>query len=453
MFKKAKHVVVLDLVGLTPVHLEEKERTPNLNAIAAKGSVSAIKPVFPAVTGSMQATLTTGVEPSRHGIVGNGRFDRKSREVLMWEQTIAPLEGERIWDTLKRLDPDSTSAVLFMQHIKYDSADYIVTPSPMHLEQGMEEWYFSNPPGLYEEIAEKQGPFKLHSFWGPLAGAASSEWISKAALHIMESHKPTLTYVYLPNLDYQAQRFGPSSNQQHQAITEIDQIVGQFVESLEAMGAMEDTTVMILSEYALHPVDTPIYLNRILREQGWLKVIELNGKEYLDTYHSQAFAVVDHQIAHIYIRDVAITDQVKQVLQATEGVDQVIDDSGKEEWKLNHPNAGELVVVAERNAWFPYYWWTDPNAAPPYATTVDIHRKPGYDPVELFIDMSTRSIPLTPERIRGSHGVLPVTDDDLVSLIAIGPSHDVINQSRVWQAKDIPSIIFSLLGHDYGGPL
>lgn len=448
MQKQAKHVVVLDVVGLTPAHLENKELTPNLNRIAARGSVSKIKPVFPAVTGAMQATITTGEEPSRHGIVGNGRFDRKQREVLMWEQTIAPLEGERMWETLKRLDPESKSAVLFMQHIKYDSADFIVTPSPMHLEQGMEEWYFSNPPGLYEQIAEKQGPFKLHSFWGPLAGVASSEWIAKAALNIIEDHHPTLTFAYLPNLDYQAQRFGPESEQQQQAIKEIDQIVGQFVDSLEQMEKMDDTAVVILSEYALHPVESPIYLNRIFREQGWLKVIELNGKEYLDTYHSQAFAVVDHQIAHIYINDPVIMDDVKRVLLEVDGVGQVLGEAGKKQWSLNHPNAGELVAIAERNAWFAYYWWNDPNAAPPYATTVDIHRKPGYDAVELFMDFKTRSIPLTPELIKGSHGVCPTTEDDLVSLIAIGPSHEFINQAAVWRARDIPTIIFNMLGYN-----
>ncbi|NOU72267.1 alkaline phosphatase family protein [Paenibacillus sp. LMG 31458] len=447
MPKQAKRVVVLDLVGLTPAHLENSQLTPNLNRIAAKGSVSRIKPVFPAVTGAMQATLTTGVEPNRHGIVGNGRFDRKQREVLMWEQTIAPLEGERMWETLKRLDPDSKSAVLFMQHIKYDSADFIVTPSPMHLEQGMEEWYFSNPRGLYEQIAEKQGPFKLHSFWGPLAGAASSEWISKAALHIIEHHHPTLTFVYLPNLDYQAQRFGPGSEQQRDAIMEIDQIVGQFVDSLEQMGELEDTGVVILSEYALHPVESPVYLNRILREHGWLQVIELNGKEYLDTFHSQAFAVVDHQVAHIYINNPMIVNEVKEALKKISGVDQVLDDSGKKEWSLDHSNAGELIAIAHRDAWFAYYWWNDPDVAPPYATTIDIHRKPGYDPVELFMDFKTRSIPLTPERIRGSHGVLPVTEEDLVTLIAIGPSHEVVNQSDIWHAKDIPAMIFNMLGY------
>ncbi|MFD0616146.1 alkaline phosphatase family protein [Paenibacillus sp. GCM10027629] len=447
MPKQAKRVVVLDLVALTPAHLENSQLTPNLNRIAAKGSVSRMKPIFPAVTGAMQATLTTGVEPNRHGIVGNGRFDRKQKEVLMWEQTIAPLEGERMWETLKRLNPASKTAVLFMQHIKYDSADFIVTPSPMHLEQGMEEWYFSNPRGLYEQIAEKQGPFKLHSFWGPLAGAASSEWISKATLHIIENHHPTLTYVYLPNLDYQAQRFGPGSEQQQDAIMDIDHIVGQFVDSLEQMGEMEDTAVVILSEYALHPVESPVYLNRFLREQGWLQVIELNGKEYLDTFHSQAFAVVDHQIAHIYINNPMIVDDVKEALKEIIGVDQVLDDAGKKEWNLDHTNAGDLIAIAQRNAWFPYYWWNDPDAAPPYATTVDIHRKPGYDPVELFMDFKTRSIPLTPELIRGSHGVLPVTEDDLVTLIAIGPSHEVVNQSDIWHARDIPSMIFNMLGY------
>jgi predicted AlkP superfamily pyrophosphatase or phosphodiesterase len=441
-----KRVVVLNLVGLTPSHLEDLELTPNLNQIVKEGSVSKLRPPFPPVTGTVQTTLTTGYEPNRHGIISNGRYDLQQRKVTMWEQTGAPIEGERIWDTLKRYDSTAKSAVLFWQYIKYASPDILITPSPVHLEQGMKEWYFSKPAGWYEEVAAKRGPFKLHSFWGPLASFASSEWIASAALDTLRAFDPTLTLVYLPNLDYQAQRFGPRSPQARESVREIDRLVGEFVEELKQMGKADDTSLVLLSEYAIHPVERPVYINRILRDHGWLKVNRIDGKEYIDLYHSQAFAVVDHQVAHIYVQD-HIQEDVKRVLEEVEGIDQVWGDIGKRQWRLDHPRSGELVAVAERDSWFPYYWWYHSADAPPFAQTIDIHRKPGYDPVELFVDPETRSIPLTPELIKGSHGVPPTTEDDLVSIIVTGPSSELLNSRSEWEARDIPTLLLNLLGH------
>jgi predicted AlkP superfamily pyrophosphatase or phosphodiesterase len=446
MENPAKRVVVLNLVGLTPSHLENRELTPNINRIAAGGRVSKLKPPFPPVTGTVQTTFTTGYEPNRHGIISNGRYDLDERKVTMWEQTAAPIEGEQIWDTLKRYDPEAKSAVLFWQYIKYASPDILITPSPVHLEEGMKEWYFSKPAGWYEEVSAKRGPFQLKSFWGPLASSASSEWIASAALDTLRTFDPTLTLVYLPNLDYQAQRFGPTSPQARQSLKEIDNIVGEFVQELDRMGKGEDTALVLLSEYAIHPVERPVYINRVLRDHGWLKVNQIDGKEYVDLYHSEAFAVVDHQVAHIYIQG-DIQDVVKSVLQETKGIDQVWGEIGKRQWRLDHPCSGELVAVAERDSWFPYYWWYQSSDAPPFAKTIDIHRKPGYDPVELFVDPETRTIPLTPELIKGSHGVPPTRQDDHVSIIATGPSTQLLDSRLEWEARDIPTFLLNLLGH------
>jgi predicted AlkP superfamily pyrophosphatase or phosphodiesterase len=446
MKNPARRVVVLNLVGLTPSHLEDRELTPNLNRIAAGGSVSTMKPPFPPVTGTVQTTLTTGYEPNRHGIISNGRYDLDQRKVTMWEQTAVPIEGERIWDILKRYDSGAKSAVLFWQYIKYATADILITPSPIHLEQGMKEWYFSKPAGWYEEVAANRGPFQLHSFWGPLASLASSEWIASAALDTLRAFDPTLTLVYLPNLDYQAQRFGPASSQARQSVIEIDDLVGRFVKELAEMGKGEDTALVLLSEYAIHPVERPVCINRILREHGWLKVNRIDGKEYIDLYHSKAFALVDHQVAHIYVQD-NIEDQVKGVLEEINGIDQVWGEIGKRQWRLDHPRSGQLVAVAERDSWFPYYWWHDSSDAPPFAQTVDIHRKPGYDPMELFVDPKTRTIPLNPELIKGSHGVPPTTNNDWVSIIATGPSTELLDSKSQWEARDISTFLLNLLGH------
>jgi predicted AlkP superfamily pyrophosphatase or phosphodiesterase len=447
MKKTAKRVIVLDLVGLTPSHLEDRELTPHLNKIASGGSVATMKPPSPPVTGTVQTTLTTGYDPNRHGIISNGMYDVKKRNVTLWEQTAAPIEGERIWDLLKQYDSEAKTAVLFWQYIKYASPDILITPSPIHLEQGMKEYYFSKPAGWYEEVAAKRGPFQLHSFWGPLASFASSKWIASAALDTIRTFDPTLTLVYLPNLDYQAQRFGPNSPQAKQSVKEIDQLVGEFVQELDQMGKAEDTALVLLSEYAIHPVERPVYINRILREHGWLKVNRVDGKEYIDLYHSQAFAVVDHQVAHIYVQDHDIQNEIKNVLEDIEGIDLVWGEIGKRQMRLDHPRSGELVAVAERDSWFPYYWWQDPSDAPPFATTVDIHRKPGYDPVELFVDPKTRLIPLTPELIKGSHGVPPTMKEDLVSIIATGPNTEILDSRIEWEARDIPMFLLNLLGH------
>jgi predicted AlkP superfamily pyrophosphatase or phosphodiesterase len=446
MTKPAKRVVVLNLVGLTPTHTNNRELTPNINRIASGGNVSKIRPPFPPVTGTVQTTLLTGYEANRHGIVSNGRYNIDERKVTMWEQTAAPIEGERIWDMLKRLDSNATSAVLFWQYMKYASADILITPSPIHLEDGMKEWYFSKPTGWYEQVADKRGPFRLHSFWGPLASFASSEWIAGAALDTIRTFDPTLTLVYLPNLDYQAQRFGPESSEAKQSVKEIDNLVGEFVDELDRMGKGDDTALLILSEYAIQPVHRPVYINRILRDNGWLKVNRVDGKEYVDLYHSQAFAVVDHQVAHIYIQG-DIEHEVSSALEEVDGIDQVLGELGKRQRRLDHPRSGELVAVAERDSWFPYYWWYEDIDAPPFARTIDIHRKPGYDPVELFVDKQTRSIPLKPELIKGSHGVLPTTNDDLVSVITTGPSSELLGTRKEWEARDIPLLLLNLLGH------
>lgn len=212
------------------------------------------------------------------------------------------------------------------------------------------------------------------------------------------------------------------------------------------MGKWEDTSLVILSEYAIHPVSKPVCLNRILREHGWLQVNLIGGREYLDLYHSQAFALVDHQVAHVYVQN-GLVEKVQETLESINGVRTVLDDKGKKQWGLDHSNAGELVVVAEKDAWFPYYWWEEEELAPAFARRVDIHQKPGYDPLELFIDPKTRSIPLEPKLIKGSHGTFPDSEEDLVSIISVGPFAQLLEQKAIWEAKDITSFLLSLLGY------
>lgn len=377
----SKPVVILNVVGLAPQH--QRAMTS-----LAKFTWRPMLPSFPAVTCSVQTTLLTGTKPEDHGIVGNGWFDRDTREVKFWEQSDSLVQQPRIWDMLPKLK----TAVLFWQHSMFINAEVVVTPRPIHSHHKLIQWCYSKPPGYYEDLKSEISGFKLQSYWGPLAGIASSRWIARAAQATWRRHKPNLMLVYLPHLDYASQKFGPD---QPQALQEIDAVVGEL---LAEFG--KEASVIVCSEYSLSPVNGALYPNRALRQAGLLRVREIAGREYLDFELSDAFAVVDHQIAHIYCKP----DAIEAARAALERV------GAASVPRLAHPRAGELVAVAPRDKWFAYYWWSDWNKAPDFAHSVDIHRKPGYDPCELWFDWprTLRSLhPATatkPELVRGSHG-------------------------------------------------
>jgi predicted AlkP superfamily pyrophosphatase or phosphodiesterase len=372
-----KRLIVLNVVGLAPRHFERPELIPNL----AKLPMRPMKPTFPAVTCSMQATLLTGKPPSEHGIIANGYFDRDTFEVKFWEQPAALVQAPRIWDML----PGRKTAVLFWQNSMFINADIVVTPRPLHLDSGMVQWCYTKPVGYYEEL----GDFKLQKYWGPVAGLESSQWIVRAAQHTWRKHQPDLMLVYLPHLDYSSQRLGPD---QPQALREIDTLVGEL---------LQDAAVIVCSEYSLTTVTGALYPNRLLRAAGLLRCREIAGKEYLDFELSDAFAMVDHQIAHIYCKPGKI-EAARAALPF-------------EFTTINHPRAGDLVAVAPRDKWFAYYWWDDWAKAPEFAFTVDIHRKPGYDPCELWFDYRRMALTFKvatatdPSLVKGSHGRV---DDD-----------------------------------------
>ncbi len=373
-----RHVVILNVVGLSPRHFERPELIPNL----AKLTMRPMRPTFPAVTCSMQATLLTGKPPSEHGIIANGYFDRDTHDVKFWEQPASLVQAPRLWDML----PGCKTAVLFWQNSMFINADIVVTPRPLHLDSGLVQWCYSKPAGYYEELARAIGNFKLQKYWGPVAGFESSQWIARAAQHTWRNHKPNLMLVYLPHLDYSSQKLGPD---QPQTLREIDALVGELM--------FDDATIIVCSEYSLMPVTGVLYPNRQLRDAGLLRCREIAGKEYLDFELSDAFAMVDHQIAHIYCKP-GKSDAARQAL------------AGCEFTAIHHPRAGELVAVAPRDKWFAYYWWNDWAKAPEFAYTVDIHRKPGYDPCELFFDYRrmARTFRVAtgtdPSQVKGSHG-------------------------------------------------
>jgi predicted AlkP superfamily pyrophosphatase or phosphodiesterase len=345
----------------------------------------ALDTVTPAVTCTVQSTLATGLPPSGHGAVANGWYFRDTAEVLLWRQSNHLVAGEKIWDAAKARDPDFTCAKMFWWYNMYATADWSATPRPMYPADGRKiPDHYAHPPELRDELNAKLGMFPLFKFWGPMADITSSQWIARATLHVMETRNPTLTLCYLPHLDYNLQRLGPDPSQPRlvKDLEEVDALCGELIDGAEREGR----EVIVVSEYGITPVTDAVHINRALRQAGLIQVREEMGREVFDAGASAAFALADHQIAHIYVQPTTPLAQVKALIEGLDGVETVLDEDGKRAHGLDHPRSGELFAVSKADRWFSYYYWLDPARAPDFARTVDIHRKPGYDPVELFID-------------------------------------------------------------------
>lgn len=416
-----RKTVVINAVGLTNALIGE--HTPRLRAFRDAGAMAHIGSVLPAVTTSVQSTYLTGTWPSEHGIVGNGWYFRDECEVKFWKQSNKLVQRPKIWDVAKKLDPKFTCANLFWWYAMYSSADVTVTPRPMYPADGRKvPDIWTHPGELRQSLQSQLGQFPLFKFWGPETSIAATRWIADSALHIDEQFSPTLTMIYLPHLDYSLQKLGPDPAANAADLRDLDAVCGKLIDHYQGLGA----SVVILSEYGISPVSRPIHLNRVLREQGFITVRGELGHELLDPGASAAFAVADHQITHVYVNDASRLDDVRRILEKTPGVERVLDEAGKRAAHLDHERSGELVAIAEPDAWFTYYYWLDDAKMPDFAKTVDIHRKPGYDPAELFYDANLlwprakaawilarrklgframmNLISLDPTLVRGSHG-------------------------------------------------
>ncbi|MFC6490346.1 alkaline phosphatase family protein [Nitratireductor sp. GCM10026969] len=380
--------LVILVVGLTPELLGRG--TPNLQRLAERGAMRPMETVVPAVTCTVQSTLVTGLPPSGHGAVANGWYFRDLREVMLWRQPNNLVEGEKIWEAARKRAQDFTCAKMFWWYNMYSSADWSATPRPQYPADGRKiPDHYAHPPELHDELDEKLGPFPLFRFWGPLADITSSDWIARATVHVMRTRNPTLTLTYLPHLDYNLQRLGPDLEHPRlrQDLGEVDALCGELIEEAERSGRR----IVVVSEYDITLAREEVHINRALREAGLIAVRpEEHGREILDCGASRAFAVADHQIAHIHVAERERIPEVKALIERLDGVEAVWDEEGKKANGLDHPRSGELVAVAEPERWFSYYYWLDEERAPDFARTVDIHRKPGYDPVELFVDPELR---------------------------------------------------------------
>lgn len=448
-----KKTVVINVVGLTKRLIGE--HTPFIKSFLEKGQSTFIKPVLPAVTCSAQSTYLTGKWPSEHGIVGNGWYFKEECEVKFWRQSNHLVQQPKIWDALKAKDPGFTCANHFWWYNMYSMVDYSITPRPNYLADGRKiPDIYSQPAELRDTMQDSLGTFPLFEFWGPKTTINSSQWIANAAIQTDELHDPTLTLIYLPHLDYNLQRHGLDFNRISKDLNEIDEVVKQLVQHY----AKSDSNIILLSEYGITNVSRPIHLNRVLRKNGYLSVRIERGLELLDAGVSDAFAVADHQIAHVYVKNKAHLADVKKLIAQQEGVERVLSGDEISAEHLQHERCGDLLVVADKNSWFTYYFWLDDARAPDYARMVDIHKKPGYDPVEMMTDPKDKLvmakvigklikkklgfrtvmdiIPIDASLIKGSHGRIPEDTEDypiLISNATIGQNEDTINATGVYQ--------------------
>jgi len=462
-------LAVINVVGLTESLIGE--HTPRIAEFRQRGALARIAPAFPAVTCTAQSNYLTGATPTQHGIVGNGWYNRELSEIQFWKQSNHLVQSPKIWDELRKqseiVNRKSSIVNLFWWFNLHSGADYSITPRPMYPADGRKIFdVYTWPYSIRTEIKRDLGDFPFFGFWGPAAGIktpqgaadAATRWIAGSAKWIENKYTPTLNLVYLPHLDYNLQRYGPyamergCSQPQHSQtsgcaagedtrtpqinpaiipdLQAIDAIVGDLIQFFSRRGVR----VALLSEYSITNVDTPVHLNRIFRQHGWLTVKDELGLEILDAGASRVFAVADHQVAHIYLKDASLEKSVREILGKTDGVESVLGKTEKIAAGIDHPRAGDLIAVAPENAWFSYYYWLDDTRAPDFARTVDIHRKPGYDPVELFLDpniplpklkiawrllqkqlgfrMLMDVVPLDATLVKGSHGRRPADKKD-----------------------------------------
>ncbi len=450
--------IVINVVGLTPSLVGPE--TPNIQRLAQKGTWRPLHSVFPAVTCSVQSSYLTGLLPGEHGIVANGWYFQELSEIWFWRQSNRLVSGEKLWEAGKKHDSAFTCANLFWWYNMYSTVDISVTPRPMYLADGRKiPDCYSNPPILREELTALLGQFPLFNFWGPAADITSSAWIGKAALYVLRKYGPTLTLVYLPHLDYNLQRLGPDHPTIAQDLRAVDAICGEVIQYAE----QNDLRVVVLSEYGITPTSQPVHINRALREAGYIQIREELGKELLDAGASRAFAVADHQVAHIYVADRKDVPKVKTLLEELPGIETVLDDSLKGRYGIDHSRSGELIAVSTAESWFTYYYWLDEDRCPDFARTVEIHRKPGFDPVELFLDptltfpnisiawrlaqkkMGFRTlmdvIPLDATLVKGSHGRITDREED-------GPLF-ISSESHLLPEKPVKAIDVKnqILGH------
>ena len=443
--------VVINIVGLSSALLKHKDLF--LTQWIEKKQLTKIKPVLPAVTCAVQSTYLTGKWPKDHGIVANGWYFKDECEVKLWKQSNHLVQAPKIWDIAKAKNPEFTCSNMFWWYNMYSNSDFNVTPRPQYRADGQKKPdCYTKPELLRDKLQNILGTFPLFNFWGPKTSIKSSKWIADASKLVHNWHEPTLQLIYLPHVLQK-------TNDETiilKNLKELDKVCKDLITFYES----KNTQVIVLSEYGINPVKAPFHINRFLRKLGYIKIREENGLELLDTGISEAFAMADHQIAHIYIDNKENIKPIKALLEKCSEIDLILDKKDQIEHHINHDRSGDLVIVANKNYWFTYYYWLDDKKAPDFARNVDIHKKPGYDPVEMFIDPKKKMIlariifklikkklgfrtmmniiPLDANLVKGSHGAINIDEEYYPILIH---DNDDSEKHKIIDAIEVKSII------------
>jgi predicted AlkP superfamily pyrophosphatase or phosphodiesterase len=371
------------------------------------------------------------------------------------------VQGEKVWETARRAKPDFRVANVCWWYAMGATTDLTVTPRPIYHADGRKSPdCYTDPPELHDRLTGPLGEFPLFTYWGPTANITSTRWIAQASAQLLREEELDLLMVYLPHLDYDHQRFGPGAPESAAAARELDEVAGDLIDVARGRG----DTVVVLSEYGITDARRPVDVNRALRRAGLLRVYTQAGMEYLDPWTSRAFAVADHQVAHVYVRDPDDIAAARSALAGLPGIDLVLEGDDRVSAGLGHERAGELVLVADPDAWFTYYYWLDDERAPDFARQVEIHRKPGYDPAELFMDPEDKLVkaragaalvrkkigmryvmsvvPLDPSPVRGTHGRLPADAADAPVLLC---SDGSVARDRI-EATEVRDLLLDLAG-------
>lgn len=453
-----KPIVLIDCVGLTPAHLSSD--TPNLTRLANEGFATPMTGVVPAVTTTAQTSILTGKLPQEHGIVANGWYFRELGEVWLWRQSQKLVQAPSCWEIARKAKPDLKVLKHFWWYAMNTDVTATVTPRPVYFQDGAKAPdFYAWPPELKTTLRAKHGEFPLFQFWGPTAAFPSTKWIADTFATAYSEVKPDLAMCYLPHLDYDLQRFGPTGPHLAQNLRDLDLAAGIVINAAKARGA----TVVVVSEYGIEKTDRAVFINRALRAAGLLEVTTNAAGELLDPGASRAFAVCDHQLAHVYCRDEQSAAEAAAIISELDGIERVYAGSERSQLGLDHARSGEVVALCASGAWFAYDYWLDDALKPDFAQCVEIHKKPGYDPRELFFDPAggkfragkallkkklgfrylMNAVPLDTALVKGSHGRPAARPEDGPVLIC---SDKAWAKDR-WSMLDVcPQVVRSLIG-------
>lgn len=375
-----RKLLLLNVAALSPGEVCAATM-PRLHRLGQEGALTPMREPFPALTCTSHATMVTGELPSRHGIVGNGWFERSHSRVFMWNRSAHQVSGETLWDAARKREPGVTAANLFWRFVADSTCDIKVTERPVYWTSGRKSFdFYTSPASLHDRLQGELGGFPFMQFWGPFAGLESSAWILDALARVMRDDNPDLLMGYAPYLDYEGQRHGPDSPVALAALTKMDTAVCGLID--QAIAAGRD--VAVVSDYGFTTVSRPVALNRILREHGFLAIEEAANGDMIEMGTSRAFAVCDNQAAHVYVRAPDDVAAVKALLESLPDVDRVLDREAQARCGIDHERSGELIAVAAADAWFDYRYWLDPARAPDFDPCIAIFDKAGFDPCELF---------------------------------------------------------------------